>query len=146
VLPLKRNVSAERLGKVGGIAPLRSQGARFQNLGRMGQYPIVGDGCYQNPRLWQVARSCHTRPSKVAFPSCPGLRILVIEQFWGRAVRASCDSHESGALLILGAVLGARPFLQERDILRSSGSQASVRGVQDDLILPAFFSWDREWS
>jgi hypothetical protein len=40
---------------------------------------------------------CHG--TEVSFPSAKPLSTVIREQFWGRAVRASRDSQESGALL-----------------------------------------------
>jgi len=47
---------------------------------------------------------CHG--TEVYFPCAKPVISVIREQFWGRAVRASRDSQESGALLIFVATTG----------------------------------------
>jgi hypothetical protein len=49
-----------------------------------------------------MARSCQEAGTKVEFTSPSHTRKVVREQTWGRAVRASHNSRELGALLIWG--------------------------------------------
>jgi hypothetical protein len=46
-----------------------------------------------------MARSCHLFSTEVAFTVLASRRSVINEQFWGRAVRASCDPKGSRALL-----------------------------------------------
>jgi len=48
-----------------------------------------------------LATSVPCHGTEVYFPSAKPVSSVIREQFWGRAVRASRDSQESGALLIL---------------------------------------------
>jgi hypothetical protein len=48
-----------------------------------------------------LAVSCHSDGTEVEFQIFGKASSLAIEQFWGRAVRASRDSKEFGTLLIL---------------------------------------------
>jgi hypothetical protein len=49
-----------------------------------------------------IANWCHADGTEVLFTTRFRASKVGGEQFWGRAVRASCDSIESGALLNLG--------------------------------------------
>jgi hypothetical protein len=50
-----------------------------------------------------LATSVPCHGTEVYFPSAKAVISVIREQFWGRAVRASRDSQESGALLIFVA-------------------------------------------
>ena len=50
-----------------------------------------------------LATSVPCHGTEVYFPSAKPVSSVIREQFWGRAVRASRDSQESGALLIFVA-------------------------------------------
>jgi hypothetical protein len=53
-----------------------------------------------------MAESCHPHGTQVSFTAFEQATNVVLEQFWGRAVRASRDLKESGALLIFGGFFG----------------------------------------
>jgi hypothetical protein len=54
-----------------------------------------------------MAPSCQDAGTKVEFTSPSHSRNVVREQTWGRAVRASHNSRELGALLIWGQLFNA---------------------------------------
>ena len=73
-----------------GRAQARSRRMRSQNV-------PAGSSHAQRVRRFGHLVPCHG--TEVYFPSAQPLSSVMSEQFWGRAVRASRDSQESGALL-----------------------------------------------
>ena len=65
------------------------------------------------------------------------------EQFWGRAVRASRDSLNPGRFLF-GSESVHRAPLQDLRLFDTSRRQTSICGIQNDLVLPAFFPRNRK--
>jgi hypothetical protein len=65
------------------------------------QHLPAGSGRGQRVRRFGHLVPCHG--TEVYFPSAKPVSSVISEQFWGRAVRASRDSQESGALLNFGA-------------------------------------------
>jgi hypothetical protein len=83
--------------------------------------------------LRNMACSCHDIGTKVGFTLLRVRRTFLREQTWGRAVRASHDSREFGALLIWGcfpqrqciwACAGFSPLIEE--LVSSLGSNLAL--------------------
>lgn len=84
-------------------------------------------------------------PSLTLESGLPHLRRFLYfdsEQFWGRAVRASRDSLNPGRFLF-GSNQRTAP-LQDLHRFVASRQQTAIRGIQNDLVLPAFFPRNRE--
>ena len=72
----------------------------FPNQSQLVNHPTAVLACYQSFSIWQVVILCHLPDSEVGFSTAGRLPYCQVEQFWGRAVRASRD-FSSGTLLSL---------------------------------------------
>ena len=98
----KMQISAYSATKVCGFLPQMGDAVSNCIMGKPNQ--TSGTRECANVGLWkscsEIANWCYRDGPKVLFTAARPDFIVASEQFWGRAVRASCDSLESGALLV----------------------------------------------